>query len=125
MKQFSILFLSISFLFSCSKDSIDQTDAVIGVWEQESFSLDSGLRLVFAEDSSGLIIDRKVSEGGEVITSAVPYDWELNNDAVTVYLNGSDTDVHIYILNSNNELLSSDSELLPFIKISDTTLDYY
>lgn len=123
----------IGFFVSCSKDEIDQSqdelinvqDTIIGVWEQDGFMEVSGQRLVFAADNSGLKIFRIVYSQDNIVSGLITFNWEINNDIVTVYVDGEDSGVILtYHLNADEQLISEDPSEIPFNKISDTTLDY-
>lgn len=123
----------IGFFVSCSKDEIDQSqdelinvqDTIIGVWEQDGFMEVSGQRLVFAADNSGLKIFRIVYSQDNIVSGLIAFNWEINNDMVTVYVDGEDSGVILtYHLNADEQLISEDPSEIPFNKISDTTLDY-
>lgn len=112
---------------SCSTDTDDNYNPdkeIIGVWEQEGFLDDAGYRLVFASDHSGIQIYRKVDDVG-VTSSAIMMTWEREgNGGVTISEGFGSSEPVSLILNSNGQLVLENQDIMPFDKISDTTLDY-
>jgi len=125
LSLFYVFVLLLSFS-SCTKDNDDNISnnysSIVGVWEQEGFMDVSGQRLVFAPDQTGIKIFK--STDGEFVTSTASMcSWEYTSNMVTVY--EVDVVIGVYTLSSEGQLISENSEELPFDKISDTTLDYY
>jgi hypothetical protein len=97
---------------------------IIGVWEQEGFMENSGQRLVFASDHTGLKIFR--NKEGELVTSSVSEClWEKASNVVTLYNAENNVIIGTYSLNSEGQLVLDNMNELPFDKISETTLKYY
>ncbi len=119
---FAILII-ISATTSCSKDDIDQNNNLLGVWERNDFSDNSGYKLVFGSDNTGLEIYVTESSSGEITSSASPFKWEVIDNMVTVIAN--DTSQEIYKINSEGKLVLSTAENSSFNKVSDDYSQYY
>lgn len=123
----TLLVFFIVFSSSCTKDADDDYQAdndIIGVWEQDGFVDDSGYRLVFAADYTGIQIFRSVDDIG-VPSSAISMHWKkVDGDKVEISFDSGTLEDYALSLNSQGQLISDNPDFLPFHKISDTTLDY-
>ena len=130
-----ILFYSLALVVlvsfsSCSTDSDDDLNPdkeIIGVWEQEGFGLIGDMdveRLLFEPDNTYFIISKTVFDDDHVISTINSYQWELNGNAVSILGENNDV-IETFTLNSDGQLISSNSEEPPYHKISDTTSGYY
>ena len=111
---------------SCSTDSDDDLNPdkeIIGVWEQESYMDDSGYRLVFDPDHSGILIYRKVQDL-DITSSAIMMYWERVDNTITVSNDFDSDQPFTMTLIPSGQLVFDNQDALPFDKISDTTLDY-
>ena len=112
---------------SCTTDNDDHiqdmSTLVIGVWEQDGFLIDSGHRLVFAPDYSGLKIFR-TTNGEQVTSTLTSVLWSIDGNVITISDEDSEV-IGIYSLNAEGLLISEDIDELSYSKISDSTLDYY
>lgn len=124
---YSLAIVILGSFYSCSTDADDDYNPdqeIIGVWEQEGFLNDSGYRLVFASDYSGIHIYRKVDDDG-VTSSAIMINWERGvNGSVIISEGFGFPEPVTLVLNSDGQLVLENQNILPFDKISDTTLDY-
>ena len=124
MKKLVLILFSLSLFSSCSTDEINHDEELIGVWEQKGFSDDSGFRLVFASDRTGIKIYREVSDNDNVISTSSSFNWEKSDSNVTIS-DESDLIIDTFIINHEGQLISNNIENLPYDKISNTTLNYY
>lgn len=111
---------------SCSTDSDDDLNPdkeIIGVWEQESYMDDSGYRLVFTPDHSGILIYRKVQDL-DITSSAIMMYWERVDNTITISNDFDSDEPFTMTLIPSGQLVFDNQDALPFDKISDTTLDY-
>lgn len=115
----SLLFLFVVLSFTSCTNNLS---LIVGVWEQDGFMKESGQRLVFASDHSGIKIIKN-TDGELVNSSATSCNWEKDGDVITIYAD-EDTTIGVYSLNSEGQLISNNLDEIPFNKISDTTLDY-
>ncbi|WP_344789338.1 hypothetical protein [Postechiella marina] len=118
--------LTLPTLTSCSSDDVNEGLDVLGVWEHVIINTNSTntLTLVFGKNSSGLKISTETFNTGEIISSSVAFNWEKNNEEVTIVLEGETTQ-SLYILNSEGQLVMSSSENLLLDKVSDDYLKFY
>ncbi len=126
MKNLFLLIFSFSLLASCSTEEMGRQEDLVGVWEQKGFLEDSGHRLVLAQDHTGIHIYREVHDDNAVTSSAVDIHWENMEGNNLRILEGLDVfeDV-ILTINPEGQLVAENQAILPFEKISNTTLDYY
>ena len=125
MKNLFLLIFSLSLLASCSTEEIDRQEDLVGVWEQKGFLEDSGHRLVLAQDHTGIHIYREVHDNA-VTSSAVAIYWESMEGNKVRISGGLDLFEDIILtINPEGQLVAENQAILPFEKISNTTLDYY
>lgn len=117
----SMLFLFVALSFTACNDS---SSLIVGVWEQDEYMKDSGERLVFASDYSGIKIIR-ITDGNLINSSATSYNWKQEGDVITIYEVEDNSEIESYILNSKGQLILDNKNDTPFNKISNTTLKYY
>lgn len=126
-----ILFYTLTLIilgsFSCcstdSDDDLNPDKEIIGVWEQESYMDDSGYRLVFDPDHSGILIYRKV-QNLDITSSAIMMYWERVDNTITISNDFDSDEPFTMTLIPSGQLVFDNQDALPFDKISDTTLDY-
>lgn len=117
--------LTLSFFTSCSIEEIDQDVNLLGVWKTTNISENSTdiYTLVFGTENTGLRISDSEFNSGEIISNAVPFNWEIN-DKVIMLLD-DETSQNSYIINSEGQLILSNSEDLRLEKVSDDFSRYY
>ncbi len=121
--NFFTILIIISATTSCSKDDIDQKDNLVGVWERNDFIDNTGYKLVFGSDNTGLKIHVTESSTGEIASSASPFEWELADNVVTIVTN--DISQETYRINPEGQLVLSTAENSSFNKVSDDYSQYY
>ncbi|MFI1771570.1 hypothetical protein [Thalassobellus citreus] len=122
--QFLATLIIISFFTSCSSEDINDSTNLLGVWESNDLSANSTeiQTLVFGDNNTGLNIQRSVNSPDEMASSAVPFKWEANNEVITLM---DDESQKTFILNSEGQLVLSNSQDLRLEKVSDDYSKYY
>ena len=100
---------------SCSKDDIDPGSNLLGVWERNDFIDNSGYKLVFGSDNTGLKIYVNESSSGETTSSTSSFNWKAIDNMVTISESDFVPDDAIYLINSEGQLVLNDD--LHFDKI--------
>ena len=122
----TILVLLISILtFSCTKDDINISQDLTGVWEQSVVTSTSTdiYRLVFGPDHTGLKINTTIYDSGEQTSSSDAFNWFLNNNTITITNNKKTEDV--YLISSEGNIYLSVEDNLQLNKVSDDYSKYY
>ncbi|MCB0400114.1 MAG: hypothetical protein KDD26_10945 [Winogradskyella sp.] len=124
MKSYKITSLLIIFfslvLMSCSEEEhLDKEVNILGVWEKAEVSIESTttFRLVFGSNNTGINTESTQFASGEIISNALSFTWELNNNEVNLY---DDNEVHIdtYIITNEGQLFLTNNTL-QLEKVSD------
>ncbi|MFL1011203.1 hypothetical protein [Flavisericum labens] len=113
-----VVFLSLVLLFmSCSKDSIEESNQLFGVWEAVMVenNTTNTFKLVFAPENEGLKISESFFSSGAITSSATSFNWNESNNVITIM---DDTLQEKYLINSDGELVQSTSEDILLEKIS-------
>jgi hypothetical protein len=122
----TILVLFISILtFSCTKDDINISQDLTGVWEQSLVTSTSTdiYRLVFGPDHTGLKINTIIYNSGEQTSSSDAFTWLINSNTITITNNKKTED--IYLISSEGNIYLSVEDNLQLNKISDDYSKYY
>ena len=122
----TILVLFISILtFSCTKDDINISQDLTGVWEQNVVTSTSTdiYRLVFGPDHTGLKINTTIYDSGEQTSSSDAFTWLINSNTITITNNKKSED--IYIISSEGNIYLTVEDNLQLNKISDDYSKYY
>lgn len=130
MKSYKITSLLIIFfslvLMSCSEDDrVDNEINILGVWEKTEVSIESTItyRLVFGSNNTGINTESTQFASGEIISNALSFTWELNNNEVNLY---DDNEVHIdtYIITNEDQLFLTNNTL-QLEKVSDDYTHFF
>ena len=130
MKSYKITSLVIIFfslvLMSCSEDDrVDKEVNILGVWEKTEVSIESTItyRLVFGSNNTGINTESTQFASGEIISNALSFIWELNDNEVNLY---DDNEVHIdtYII-ANGDQLFLTNNTLQLEKVSDDYTHFF
>ncbi|MAB49698.1 MAG: hypothetical protein CMC05_13815 [Flavobacteriaceae bacterium] len=130
MKSYKITSLLIIFfslvLMSCSEDDrVDKEVNILGVWEKTEVSIESTItyRLVFGSNNTGINTESTQFASGEIISNALSFIWELNDNEVNLY---DDNEVHIdtYII-ANGDQLFLTNNTLQLEKVSDDYTHFF
>lgn len=125
--RFYILTLAFIGCFSsCSTDTDDTYSfdkEIIGVWEQNGFLEAGGKRLLFEPNKTYFKISRTVDDEDHLVSGIVEYHWEVHGNVITVL--EDEAIVESFTVNPEGQLVSSNSEDMPYDKISNTTSGYY
>ncbi|RIA10126.1 hypothetical protein OE09_1979 [Flavobacteriaceae bacterium MAR_2010_72] len=110
---------------SCTKSEMEDATLLIGIWERTSSTeISSSVdRLVFKSDYSGIKINTINHKSGEVISNASSFKWNLSDESV-VLSSEDNSPFATYVLDSEEELKLSSIDEMPYIKVSDTVLNY-
>jgi len=102
---------------SCSKDSIEESNQLFGVWEAVMVenNTTNTFKLVFAPENEGLKISESFFSSGAITSSATSFNWNEINNVITIM---DDTLQEKYLINSDGELVQSTSEDILLEKIS-------
>ena len=122
----TILVLYISILtFSCTKDNINISQDLTGVWEQSLVTSTSTdiYRLVFGPDHTGLKINTTIYDSGEQTSSSDAFTWFINNNTITIRNNIKTEDV--YLISSEWNIYLTVEDNLHLNKVSDDYSKYY
>ncbi|WP_243471469.1 hypothetical protein [Winogradskyella sp. MH6] len=130
MKSYKITSLLIIFfslvLMSCSKEErLDKKVNILGVWEKTEVGIESTttFRLVFGSNNTGIKTESTQYASGEIISNALSFTWELNNNEVNLY---DDNEVHIdtYIITNGDQLFLTNNTL-QLEKVSDDYTHFF
>lgn len=130
MKSYKITSLLIIFfslvLMSCSEDDcLDKEVNILGVWEKTEVSIESTIthRLVFGSNNTGINTESTQFASGEIISNALSFTWELNDNEVNLY---DDNEVHIdtYIITNGDQLFLTNNTL-QLEKVSDDYTHFF
>lgn len=118
-----LLFLLIT--TSCSKNETEDITLLVGIWERTSSTENSSSvdKLVFKSDYSGIKINTVNHKTGEVISTASEFNWNLNDETVTLS-SGDNVPFATYVIDSDEGLNLVAINESPFMKVSDTVLNY-
>lgn len=122
----TILVLYISILtFSCTKDNINISQDLTGVWEQSLVTSTSTdiYRLVFGPDHTGLKINTTIYDSGEQTSSSDAFTWFINNNTITIRNNKKTEDA--YLISSEGNIYLTFEDNLQLNKVSDDYSKYY
>ncbi|MFC4721279.1 hypothetical protein ACFO5O_03015 [Geojedonia litorea] len=110
---------------SCSKEETIDAKVLIGIWERTSLTENSTSvdKLVFKSDNSGIKTHTENHKSGEVVSSASDFKWNLNDGMVTL-TSGDNSTLGTYVINIENEISLVAINESPYIKVSNTVLDY-
>ncbi|MBD09525.1 MAG: hypothetical protein CMC68_02055 [Flavobacteriaceae bacterium] len=111
---------------SCSEDDrVDKEVNILGVWEKTEVSIESTItyRLVFGSNNTGINTESTQFASGEIISNALSFIWELNDNEVNLY---DDNEVHIdtYII-ANGDQLFLTNNTLQLEKVSDDYTHFF
>lgn len=130
MKSYKITSLLIIFfslvLMSCSEEErLDKKVKIFGVWEKTEVNVESTttFRLVFGSNNAGIKTESTQFASGEIISNALSFTWELNNNEVNLY---DDNEVHIdtYIITNGDQLFLTNNTL-QLEKVSDDYTHFF
>ena len=122
----TILVLFISILtFSCTKDDINISQDLTGVWEQSVVTSTSTeiYRLVFGPDYTGIKINTTIYDSGEQTSSSDAFTWLINTNTITITNNKKTED--IYLISSEGNIYLTVEDNLQLNKVSDDYSKYY
>ncbi len=130
MKSYKITSLLIIFfslvLMSCSEEErLDKKVKIFGVWEKTEVNVESTttFRLVFGSNNAGIKTESTQFASGEIISNALSFTWELNDNEVNLY---DDNEVHIdtYIITNGDQLFLTNNTL-QLEKVSDDYTHFF
>ncbi|MFI1743729.1 hypothetical protein [Thalassobellus sediminis] len=115
----------VSFFTSCTTEEINQDTNLLGVWESTSLNVNSTEthKLIFGDKNTGLSIQETISISSEIISSATSFNWNVNDDVVTIV--EDNITQKTFIINSEGQLVLSSSQDLRLNKVSDDYSKYY
>lgn len=123
--SFLIIFFSLV-LISCSEDdSVDNEVSVLGVWEKIQVNVESTttFRLVFGSNNIGIKTENIQYTSGEIISNALNFTWELNDNEVNLYDN-NEVQIDTYTITNEGELFLTNGTL-QLEKVSDDYTHFF
>lgn len=117
--------LLMSLFTSCSTDEINENEDLLGVWKFTTVNENStdNFILVFGDNNKGILILDNEFKSGEIISSAIPFSWKINDRMVTLL--DVETSQNTYIINELSELVSSNSIDFRLMKVSNDYSKFY
>lgn len=111
---------------SCSEEErLDKEVNILGVWEKTEVSIEFTIthRLVFGSNNTGINTESTQFASGEIISNALSFTWELNDNEVNLY---DDNEVHIdtYIITNGDQLFLTNNTL-QLEKVSDDYAHFF
>lgn len=114
------LFFVLISILSCNKDDdneLNPANDLIGEWQRSDFSNEFEYKLIFNADKSGQKIETETDlEAGTNISSLIPFNWNTNNNILTMDFDGEIATTS-FSFNSTGNLLLIDFTDLYFTKI--------
>jgi len=120
-----IIFFSLV-LISCSEDDrVDNEVSVLGVWEKIEVNVESTttFRLVFGSNNIGIKTESIQYTSGEIISNALNFTWELNDNEVNLYDN-NEVQIDTYTITNEGELFLTNGTL-QLEKVSDDYTHFF
>ena len=112
MKNFKyvmILFVALTATVSCSDDSADDVNPIVGTWAitESAEGIEISLEATFQENNKGTMM-ATVSFGGESASENSTFSWSTEGDQLTMTMDG-ETEVSTFVI-VGNKLTITDSE---------------
>ena len=112
MKNFKyvlVMFLAMTAMVSCSDDSEDDANPIVGTWvlSESEAGFEISIEATFNENNKGTMLST-VSFAGESASENSTFTWSTDGDQLTMVIEG-ETEVSTYSI-SGNKLTITDEE---------------
>lgn len=112
MKKFKyvlVMFLAMTATVSCSDDSDDNANPILGTWvlSESEAGFEISLEATFSDNNKGTMLTT-VSFGEASETENIPFTWSTDGNQLTLVMNG-ETEVSTYLI-VGNKLTITDEE---------------
>lgn len=112
LKFVLIMFVALTAAISCSDDSDDMTNPIVGTWvlSESDVGFEISLEATFKENNQGTMI-ATVNFGGESASENSSFTWSTEGDQLTMTMDG-ETEVSTYMIVGNKLTITDDEGLV-------------